>query len=216
MEKTEKLRYFQGLLEKTNKKINLVSRRMSPADIEMHIEDCLEFTKHWDASGRVVADIGSGGGLPGLVLAIVFPEGIFNLIEADAKKSSFLSLAAQELDLANVRIVTRRVELVGRDEEYRGKHDFVTVRAVSSLRVVVEYALPLLKLGGLLVCWKGRNCDVEIEEARRALAETGGSLVDRKGYLLKGSQRYLVAIRKEEETPEMYPRRVGVPEKRPL
>ena len=216
MNKAEKLKRFQELLERTNKKINLVSRRLTRADLEKHVEDCLEFAKYWDASGRLVADIGSGGGLPGIVLAIVFPEGMFNLIESDGKKSSFLMMAAEELGLRNVQVVTRRVEMVARDEEYRGRHDFATVRAVASLSVVVEYGLPLLRVGGLLVCWKGRNCDVEIQQAERALVETGGRLEERKGYFLVGSQRYLLAIRKVRETPLIYPRRVGVPEKRPL
>lgn len=216
MKKREKLKGFQELLERENKRVNLVSKRITRDDLEKHFEDCLEFARYWDPTGKLVADIGSGGGLPGIALAIVFPEGRFSLIEADLRKSTFLEMAARELELANVRVINRRVELVGRDRGFRGSFDFVVARAVARLNVLVEYALPLLKVGGLLVAWKGQNCQVEIEEAMRAIGVLGGRLEDKKSYFLLGRQRYLVTIRKERESPEGYPRRVGVPEKRPL
>lgn len=216
MKKDGKLRRFQELLERENKRVNLVSKQMSREELEKHFEDCLEFARYWDATGKLVADIGSGGGLPGMVLAIVFSEGKFCLIEADSKKSAFLTMAGRELNLPNVSVITERVEAIGRDDGFRAMFDFVLVRAVARLNVLVEYGLPLLKRGGLLVAWKGRNCNVELKEAVRALEVIGGQVKDLKAYCLLGGQRYLVAIEKVKETPEAYPRRIGVPEKRPL
>lgn len=212
----ERFERYKCLLLEENKKINLVSRRCTVEELEMHVQDAIVAHRYWDFRGQQVVDVGSGGGFPGVPLAIACPEGMFTLVEADLKKSQFLQRAAAELGLQNVRVIRERAEVVGRDPYYRERFDFALARAVAQLNTLAEYALPLVRRGGLFLAWKGRNYEVEIEMAENALEILGGHLEEIKKYILVDSERCILAVRKVKPTLQRFPRRTGVPGKRPL
>ena len=168
------------------------------------------------ADGRV-ADLGSGGGFPGLVLAAVFPAIPFTLIEATRKKAAFLAEAASSLGLANVRVWAKRAEEVGKDEG-REVFVFLSARAVAPLPVLVELAHPLLLPGGRLVAWKGPEAFREIEAASSACTVLGAEVRACLPYVLPEGhgRRFLVVIEKTRPTPAGFPRRPGMAAKRPL
>jgi len=209
---------FTKLLWRENELHNLVSRKTSPEDLQRHIEDSLKLLDYVDLPpwARLV-DIGSGAGFPGLMLAMARPETEVTLVESDVKKSQFLNMARGELGLERVSVVCRRVEELGRDPEYRESFDFCTSRAVAAMNIMLEYGLPLIKLDGRLLLWKGRNYTNELEEAQNALLMLGGMVEDIFHYtLMEELDRVIISLKKMSSTPDKYPRRVGVPSKRPL
>ncbi len=171
-------------------------------------------------AARSLVDVGSGGGLPGIPIKIVEPELRTALVEATGKKARFLQRAVEGLSLEGVEVTNARVEQIARTEAHRGAYDVATVRAVARLAVVAEYCVPLLRVGGHVVSMKGRLQDEEIGEGERAAAELGARVSDliRVPWLpeIEKKERTLVILEKVEETPEAYPRNVGVPAKKPL
>ena len=167
-----------------------------------------------------ISDVGSGGGLPGIPLAIALPEASFTLLEATGKKAQFLQYAVQFLDLPRVEVVNARVEEAAREPGRRAAHDVCTVRAVASLPVLAEYCLPLLEVGGNMVAMKGHVSEEEYADGERAAGLLGGSLLQTIDVPLlpeiEQKARRLVVLQKTAETPAGYPRRVGVPAKNPL
>ena len=171
-------------------------------------------------AARYLVDVGSGGGLPGIPIKIVAPELEATLVESTAKKAHFLRRAVQTLSLDGATVTNARVEEIARTEAYRGAYDIATARAVARLSVVAEYCVPLLKVGGYVISMKGRPDDDEISEGERAAEKLGArvSTLIRVSRLpgLEEKERCLVILEKVEETPEEYPRNVGVPAKKPL
>ena len=169
-------------------------------------------------SGERIVDLGSGAGFPGIPIAVLCPETEVTLVDAAAKKADFLRTAAERLDLRNVRVVQARAEDLGRDPQWRGQVDCVTARGVAPLRVLAEFALPLCREGGRLVALKGRGADAEIREAADAMRAVGGRVTQRRSLVLPGGdeQREIVRVDKVGHTPAKYPRRAGIPERRPL
>ena len=185
---------------------------------EKHYRDCLaarQVLRGLPAGSRVL-DLGTGAGFPGLVLACTCPELSFTLLDATAKKCDFLREAAAALGLANVEVVCGRAEELGRGP-LRESFALVTARAVAALRELVELALPLLEVGGALLALKGAGWAEEVAEAQHALAELSGEVKDSHEYTLSaGDRRCLLLIEKLGPTPDKYPRRPGMPHKRPL
>ena len=165
-----------------------------------------------------VIDIGTGAGVPGLPLKIVRPDLSITLLEATGKKVRFLENVVEHLDLAGVRVLQGRAEELARDSEHRETYALAVARAVAPLRILVELALPFVLVGGYLAAVKGSGAAREVREAQNALLECGGD-IDRQVRLDvegPGPAPVLVLIRKVAPTPERYPRRTGVPRKRPL
>jgi 16S rRNA (guanine527-N7)-methyltransferase len=165
-----------------------------------------------------LADVGSGAGFPGLPIKIVWPQAELALIESMAKRCAFLEHVAQVLGLKGVRVLNMRAEEVGRLPEEREQYDVVMARAVADLPVLAEYLLPLVRLQGLAIAQKGEGVEEEVVRAERAIEILGGNVekvlrVDVPGTALP---RSLVVMRKVALTPARYPRRVGVPARRPL
>ncbi len=165
-----------------------------------------------------IIDIGTGAGFPGLPLKIALPEVQLTLLEATAKKTKFLQHIVDALQLTGVTVLAARVEEVGRQAAHREQYDVAVARAVASLPVLVEYALPLVRVGGQVIAQKGRHPAEEVKTATRALKMLGGQLdqilpVDVPGL---EATRHLVIIRKSKTTPRQYPRRPGLPAKRPF
>jgi 16S rRNA (guanine527-N7)-methyltransferase len=179
---------------------------------------CFLFRPLADA-GRL-ADVGSGGGLPGMPIKICAPGMWVTLIESTGKKARFLRRVVDELSLTGTEVVNARVEDASRMVEHRGLYDVTTARAVARLSVLAEYCVPLLKVGGWVVSMKGRLPDEELSECERAAEKLGARVSEliRVPHLpeVGEKERRLVVIQKVRETPRKYPRNVGVPAKKPL
>ena len=165
-----------------------------------------------------LADVGSGAGFPGLALKIMLPEAEVTLIEATQKKVRFLEHMIQTLGFDQIEVLPQRAEDVGQSAVHREHYDVVLARAVAHLAVLAEYCLPLCRPGGRMIAPKGEDAESEAEESAQAIALLGGRLVGIKPVQIADihSDRYLVVIDKDTRTPAAYPRRAGIPSKRPL
>lgn len=172
-------------------------------------------------SGRVCpllcADVGSGAGFPGLPLKILRPELRMALVESSRKKAAFLSHVVQALGLQDVEVLPRRAEEVGQDIHHRERYDVTLARAVADLAVLAEYCLPLCRVGGRFIAQKGIEIAAEVANAETAVSTLGGRIKEVKEIHIEGlTPRTLVVIEKVAPCPAQYPRRPGIPEKRPL
>lgn len=212
-------RYVDLLLD-ANARLNL-TRIVAPDDVaRLHLLDALAALPLLDPwSPARAIDLGTGGGVPGLVLALARPEVAWTLVDSVGKKAAAVATFAAELGLDPARVTVRaeRAEVLGRDPAYRQAFDLVVARALAALPVLVEYALPLLRVGGRVLAWKGPTADAELDAARAAAALLGGAppSVEPTGFAALGDRRFIV-IEKVAPTPDAYPRRPGVPSRRPL
>ena len=203
------------------KKANVIGTRDLDRILLDHVLDSLSCFLHeplWEA-GRL-ADVGSGGGLPGIPISIVRPDLRTTLIESTRKKADFLRHAAEQLALANLEVVNARVEDIGRTQEQRSVYGIVTTRAVARLSVVAEYCVPLLEVGSQAIAMKAGLEGEEYEEGRRATGALGATIagVEPVAVLpeVGEKERNLVILKKGRETPARYPRKAGMAAKRPL
>lgn len=170
-------------------------------------------------SGARLIDIGSGGGFPGLPLAIAYPELHVTLLEATRKKVDFLQHVIGLLGIRNCHAIHGRAEDIGHDSKHREAYDAATARALAPLPALVELCLPFLKVGGVLIAPKGADAGHEVDAASNALSTLGG---EAQGIIMPepdspiSADHRLVVIRKVAPTPDTYPRRNGVPTRRPL
>lgn len=208
-------RYVDGLLA-ANRKFNLTAVT-DPGEVwQRHILESLALVKFLGGAARVV-DIGSGPGIPGLPMAMAMGSSRFCLVESVAKKAGFIASMAKTLMLDNVEVLAVRAEAAGRHPAHRAAYDAVVIRGVGRLAELVELALPLLRLGGRLLAVKGRSAAAEIEAAGQAIALLGGRLAGAPRLLAAAdNESVVVEITKESDTPDIYPRRAGMPGKRPL
>jgi 16S rRNA (guanine527-N7)-methyltransferase len=178
------------------------------------IADSLVLVDHLGKAEKVV-DVGSGGGLPGLPLKVVLPGLGMTLVEADQAKAAFLVRACAALGLGDVEVVARRAEDVGRDPTFRETFDVAVARALAPMPVLIELCLPLVRVGGRLLAQKTDSED--LEGANRAMEIMGGRL-DRivAAPSAARSSGTVVIVDKVRPTPPAYPRRAGVPARKPL
>lgn len=169
-------------------------------------------------TGLRLIDVGTGAGLPGVPLAIARPDVDVTLLEATGKKAAFLDSVIQTLGLSNAQTLQERAETAGQDPRFRGKFDLVTNRAVGPMPVVLEYSLPLLKVGGKLMAMKGPKAESELEASGDALAKLGGGEVAVIEAYPESFENELVIVSviKGSATPKDYPRLPGLPKKQPL
>lgn len=163
-------------------------------------------------------DVGSGAGFPGLPLKIVRPAWRVTLVESTHKKTEFLEHMIYQLGLGKIDVVWARAEEVGQEPAYREQFDLAVARAVADVAVLIEYALPLLHVGGRFIAQKGTDPTDELRAAEKALEILGGAHRDTIPYRLPafGKPLHLVVIDKVAPTPAKYPRRPGMPAKRPI
>src|ERR671921_2080393 len=200
---------------------NVIGTRDVDEILLSHVLDSLSCLLHRPLSraGRL-ADVGSGGGLPGIPIKIIRPDLATTLVESNGKKARFLQHAVDGLDLKGVEVANTRVEDLGRTLAHRRAYDVVTCRAVARLSMVAEYCMPLLETGGCAIAMKGRLEPEEFAEGKRAVAELGAKVAatTRVPMLpeVGEKERHLVILEKFRETPARYPRRPGIVAKRPL
>lgn len=182
--------------------------------------DLASIVSRRDGSGSPLSciDIGTGAGLPGLPLKICLPSISMTLIDSVGKKTSFLSHLVQLLGLTDTRVWTGRAEDLAKNPAEREQYDVVVVRAVSRLAVIAELCLPLCRVGGRVIALKKGDMAAEIEEGSFAVEKMGGGYGDTVPVQLSflGEERVLVVMEKLSPTPDQYPRRAGIPAKRPL
>lgn len=212
---------YRALLISHRSRAGLTSLRDPDAIDRRHFGESLALLKALEVAGVFASpaiDIGSGAGFPGLPLKIARPQLELTLLEATAKKAAFLETVVRGLGLTGVTVLTERAEDAARDPRHRGAYALALARAVAPLGVLAELAVPFLRVGGRLASPKGSGAAREVAEAEGALTALGGEIeavtsLERNG---QGVAPTLVIVRKVTETPERYPRRAGVPSKRPL
>jgi len=167
--------------------------------------------------GRLI-DIGTGAGFPGIPLKIMLPRIQLTLVESVGKKAEFCRHVVNILDLQGVDVIQQRAETIGQDPAHRERYDWAVARAVAILPVLAEYLLPLVRVGGSMLAMKGESGPAEAHSAEHAIKLLGGHLRQLLPVTLPGvaEERYLVVIDKVAATPAAYPRKVGLPAKRPL
>ena len=213
------LSLYERELVDWNTRFNLTAIR-DPQEIHIkHFLDSLTCLLAMRESpvGRLV-DIGTGAGFPGIPIKIIYPKMQLTLVESVGKKAEFCRHVVKILDLQGVEVVQERAETVGQDPDYRERYDWAVARAVAILPVLAEYLLPLVRVGGGMLAMKGESGPAEAHTAEHALRVLGGHLRQLLPVTLPGvvEERYLVVIDKVAATPRGYPRKVGVPAKRPL
>ena len=209
----------QDLLIEWNQRMNLTAVRDARLIQQRHFVDSLTCSLvTGDLNGQSLIDVGSGAGFPGLPLKIVFPDLKLSLLESIGKKATFLQAVVDELDLSNVRVLSGRAEDLGRSTDHREAYDWAVARAVARLRILVEYLLPFVRIGGHVLTQKGRQAEVEMKEAENGISVLGGGSprIIPVQLLEREEPSYLVLIVKIKSTPDRYPRRIGIPAKRPL
>lgn len=219
----ERLSKFYELLIQKNYVMNLTTITDESEVIIKHFIDSLSIVKipriRGLLSGKVRAiDVGTGAGFPGMVLKIVFPDLDMILADSVGKKLVFLDEVIDELELDDVKTIHGRAETLGHDDSLREKFDLVTARAVAYLPVLTEYCLPFLKPGGKFVAYKSADCKDEIASSHDALIALGGEIAEDESFVLPETniKRRIIAVEKIFPTPASFPRRVGIPRKKPL
>lgn len=209
---------YLGILQDWNKRMNLTSLKDPREIIITHFLDSLTILKAIDNKEISAIDIGTGAGFPGIPLKILRPQISLSLLDSSRKRIEFLEYLSKSLKLKDLEIIWGRAEEYGRKKRYRERYDIILARALARLNILVELGIPFLKIRGLFIAQKGQKLKEELEEARRAIEILGGEL---KGIIslrlpFSRKSRKLIIIEKILETSDRFPRRSGIPQKRPL
>ena len=215
-EESNKLYMYMNLMLEWNKKINLTSITDEEDIIIKHFVDSLSINKYLSKNKNVM-DVGTGAGFPGIPLKIFNEDIEFILVDSLNKRINFLEEVKQKLNINKLELVHSRIEDLAKNLKYREKIDIVVSRAVANLSVLSEYMLPFVKIGGFCICMKGPNIDDELENSKNAIKILGGKIEKVESLVLPGNlERNIIIIKKEKETPNSYPRKAGIPSKKPL
>jgi 16S rRNA (guanine527-N7)-methyltransferase len=216
----DRIERYVALLLEANTRLNLTRVVEPEAVARLHLLDALAALPMLDALGPNAAlDLGSGGGVPGIPLALARPDVQWTLVDSVGKKAGALRGIVQSLGLDNVAVIAERAEVLGRSPSHRERYDLLAARACAALPVLVELALPLLRVGGELLAWKGPldGASHEVQRGRAALEQLGGGTLRLvpAGMEVLGDHTFVV-VPKDRPTPVRYPRRPGEPNRRPL
>ena len=213
----QKLNRYWAMLIDWNGRMDLTS--VPPRDMgEKHfLDSLLPLTRpELFPAGCSLIDVGTGSGFPGLALAIARPDCRVTLLEAMQKRCQFLQAVCDELGLANVRVIQNRAEIAGQDAAHREQYDRAAARAVAPLNVLCEYLLPFVRPGGMALCWKGPAAEEELPDGAFAANALGGEMGGIIELSCHDTQHVIVPVKKNAKTLPQYPRKNGIPAKRPL
>lgn len=215
-EQIEKYYNYMSLLLEWNEKINLTAI-IEPREIILkHFVDSLTIAKYIKDDEKLI-DVGTGAGFPGIPLSIVKENTDIVLLDSLNKRINFLQEVKENLKLENIKTIHGRAEEFGKNKKEREKYDIATSRAVAPLNILLEYLLPLVKVGGRAICMKGSNIE-EVENAKNALEILGGKIEKIEEITLPNSdiKRNIIIVEKVKNTPLKYPRKPGTPSKEPI
>ncbi len=215
-EQIESYKTYSKLLQEWNKVMDLTAIDEEEQIIEKHFYDSLISAKYFKYENQTLLDIGSGAGFPGLVLAIAFPNLNITLLEPTLKRCNFLNAVINKLGLKNVNVINDRAEnfISAKREAY----DLVTSRAVSRLNMLLELSIPFLRVNGYMIALKGKNAELELNEAKNALDLLNTKLLNKFDLKLPSEEenRSILILQKKSITNTKYPRNYGTIKKKPL
>ncbi|MBR5750638.1 MAG: 16S rRNA (guanine(527)-N(7))-methyltransferase RsmG [Bacilli bacterium] len=214
-EKTvERFKKYASLLREWNEKMNLTAITDEPEIVEKHFYDCLLPTDHDLLDDKLICDLGTGAGFPGMVWAIAYPKCVVTLVDATGKKCMFLNEVIKELNLTNAFVVNSR----GEDLDMREHFDIVTARAVAPLNILLEVCVPLIKEKGLMIAMKGAKGKEELADAKKAVQKLYLKVININEQALPNDEgvRYNIILKKEKKTEKKYPRSWAEIQKKPL
>jgi 16S rRNA (guanine527-N7)-methyltransferase len=211
------LLYMEEILE-INKQINLTAITDREEFVIKHLLDSLASIPYMPKKEIKICDLGTGGGFPGVPLAIMRPQCQVTLMDSVGKKLKAVEDICKKMEITNIEFVHGRAEDIGHMPEYREKFDGLFSRAVAPMAVLAEYSLPLVKKGSYMVALKSEGVDRELEESKTAIGMLGGKLKKVIEYTLPftGVNNKIILIEKLKHTPEKFPRNPGIPKKKPL
>ena len=212
-EKLNKLNIFYSELIFYNNSFNLTAITEENEVFIKHFLDSI-FPQFLIEKNSSVIDIGAGAGFPSLPLKIYRPDLRVTMIDSLNKRVNFLNDVIKKLELENISAFHARVEDFAKTS--RESFDYAVVRAVAKIPTLIEYAFPLLKVGGRLLCYKGRDVEEELKQSENALKILGGVVERVEKFNLEGNSRTIVLIKKLEHTPSKYPRSKNLPKLKPL
>ena len=216
-EKLHQLEVYATELKDWNTRINLTALTDDLDIIDKHFIDSLLLLKFETLGQNIrIADVGTGGGFPGIPLKICRPDISLSLIESIGKKTKFLNHIVDKLELDGVDVINERAEMIAYSPEHREKYDFVVARCVARLPILCEYCIPLAKVGGKFIAFKGQEAEVELKEADSAIDKLGGKFEKIEYDDTHPDRRALIFIEKVKNTPIQYPRQSGKATKKPL
>jgi 16S rRNA (guanine527-N7)-methyltransferase len=214
----DKLWAYLLFLRQENQKYNLTGIDNPRQIVTKHLLDSLSLLEVVKLLNGSMIDVGSGAGFPGIVLKIFFPSLNLVLLDSLARRVSFLEKVIERLSLSGIKAIHGRAEDLGQDLNYRDRFDWVVSRAVSPLNTLSEFTLPFAKKGGHIILYKGPDYINELNQGKRAVLLLGGEVesIRRVQVSNLNGERFIVFLRKVRETPARYPRKAGIPKKRPL
>lgn len=199
-----------------NSKINLSAIRDADGVREKHIADSLLVTPFVDFEDKKVLDIGAGGGFPTLPLAIECDSANITALDSVGKKMKVVQAIADELGLENVKTIHGRIEDCGQDKAHREKYDLVTARALAPWPVLLEYALPFVRVGGFFVAYQGPQIKEDLKTFKHLEQKLGGKVTKIYETRLGDAERFFVLVKKIKPTLKRFPRENGLPRQKPL
>ncbi len=209
-------RYHDMLLD-WNTRMDLTSVTARDMAARHFVDSLLPLTQNaLFPSGLRLIDVGTGAGFPGLALAAARPDFTVTLLEAQGKRCQFLQAVIDDLQLKNAQVIQDRAEVLGQNPDHRERYDRAVARAVAPLNVLCEYLLPFVKVGGFALCWKGPAAAEEGADGAFAAETLGGRLEPFIEMPQQDTRHVLVPVLKIEKTLPQYPRKNGIPAKRPL
>ena len=217
LEQLKQLNKYYELLVSWNEKMNLTNITIKEDVYLKHFYDSLTIHKAIDLySIETLCDIGTGAGFPGLVIKILFPKIHVTLVDSLNKRIMFLNEVIKQLKLENIETVHARIEEYG--IKNRGKYDVVTARAVAKINVLLEYAIPLVKVGKYFISQKANNVEEELEQAKNAIKKLDVIVIKKENFTLpiENSYRTIVVFKKNKETNKIFPRKYQSIIKKPL
>ncbi len=214
-EQIKKFYEYMLLLKDWNEKINLTAITDEKDIIIKHFIDSLTINKYLKDNEKVI-DVGTGAGFPGIPIKIINDKINMDLLDSLNKRINFLNEVKEKCEIENINCIHSRIEDFA--IKNREKYDVATSRAVAKLAVLLEYLLPVVKKDGICICMKSNKAEEEINEAQKALEILGGKIEKTEEFLLPGTdiERTIIIVRKIKNTPEKYPRKAGIPSKKPI